>query len=443
MASIQKKGQAYYCQFCYLGKRHTVTIGDVSDEEAEAFAGSVDLVLLRLKQKLLTIPPGVDITDFVKHGGKVPESIVAAPDRITYAGFKKRYLDTYRNGGMEANSLATVEMHLGHFEKTLGGKFEIQELSLADLQRHVNRRRVKIYRGKKLSPVTLKKEMASFRAAWNWAAHMGLVKGLFPSRGLIYPKADEKPPFMTWVEIERKIATGMSEAEQADLWDCLYLTESEIAEILQFVKEYAAHEWVYPMFVFAAHTGARRSELLRVLVTDVDFEALTVLLREKKRTRKQRTTRRVPLTPFLARVLKEWLQVHPGGSHLFCHQGEVFRSKKRSRTTGHQWGEERAKSLNGRLATVKTRVNRPGQGALTKDEVHDHFQRTLDGSKWSVMSGWHCFRHSFISLCASRGTDQRMIDEWVGHQTEEQRKRYRHLLPSTQQQAIRSVFTDS
>jgi hypothetical protein len=43
-------------------------------------------------------------------------------------------------------------------------------------------------------------------------------------------------------------------------------------------------------------------------------------------------------------------------------------------------------------------------------------------------------------LCASQGTDQRLIDEWVGHQTEEQRKRYRHLLPSTQRAAIQLVF---
>jgi integrase len=57
-----------------------------------------------------------------------------------------------------------------------------------------------------------------------------------------------------------------------------------------------------------------------------------------------------------------------------------------------------------------------------------------------VVRGYHVFRHSFISLAASRGIDQRLIDEWVGHQTEEQRKRYRHLLPSVQQQAISSMF---
>jgi integrase len=66
---------------------------------------------------------------------------------------------------------------------------------------------------------------------------------------------------------------------------------------------------------------------------------MMVLVREKKRSRKQRTTRRVPLTPFLAGVLKGWLAVHPDGPALFCQAGVVPRSRKRGRTTGHRWGE--------------------------------------------------------------------------------------------------------
>jgi site-specific recombinase XerD len=77
---------------------------------------------------------------------------------------------------------------------------------------------------------------------------------------------------------------------------------------------------------------------------------------------------------------------------------------------------------------------------LTRNETNDHFKRLVADSKWKVLRGWHVFRHSFISNCASKGVDQRMIDEWVGHQTEAMRKRYRHLIPSTQNQALRSVF---
>lgn len=64
----------------------------------------------------------------------------------------------------------------------------------------------------------------------------------------------------------------------------------------------------------------------------------------------------------------------------------------------------------------------------------------LKKSKWHVVPGWHCFRHSFISNCAARGVDQRMIDAWVGHQTEAMRRRYRHLVPAVSQAALASVF---
>jgi integrase len=138
--------------------------------------------------------------------------------------------------------------------------------------------------------------------------------------------------------------------------------------------------------------------------------------------------------------MEDWLSVHPGGQYLFCSADEVARSKKRSRTTGHPSQKKRPTTLKGRMATVKIRSERPIPGALTKDEAHDHLKRTLAGSKWEALSGFHVLRHSFISACASKAVDQRLIDEWVGHSTEEMRKRYRHLYPSAQQSALNSVF---
>ena len=152
--------------------------------------------------------------------------------------------------------------------------------------------------------------------------------------------------------------------------------------------------------------------MLRARLNDVDLDAATVCIHERKRARGKRTSRRVALTPFLVGVLTDWSAIHPGGQHLFCHELQVFRSKTR-------------------------RVEyRP----LTRDEAGDHFKRTLAGSKWEKHRGWHVFRHSFVSNCAAKNVDQRVIDKWTGHQTEEMRRRYRHLFPHQQQTAIRSVF---
>jgi integrase len=91
------------------------------------------------------------------------------------------------------------------------------------------------------------------------------------------------------------------------------------------------------------------------------------------------------------------------------------------------------------MAEVRVR-ERPGVVALTKDEAHDHLKRTLAGSRWEVLRGFHILRHSFISCLAAAGIDQRIIDELVGHQTDEQRRRYRHLVPDVKHKAIAEVF---
>jgi hypothetical protein len=133
---------------------------------------------------------------------------------------------------MEANSLATVRMHLDHFDKTLGQRFPVLQHTLADLQRHIAARSRKPYPGQTLSTVTRKKGVASFGAASNWAALTGLMTSLFPSRGLLYPTAEEKSPFRTWQKIERCIQVGELTADQVDeLWQCLYLRNEEVAQL--------------------------------------------------------------------------------------------------------------------------------------------------------------------------------------------------------------------
>jgi hypothetical protein len=47
--------------------------------------------------------------------------------------------------------------------------------------------------------------------------------------------------------------------------------------------------------------------------------------------------------------------------------------------------------------------------------------------------------HPFASTCALKGVDQRILDSWMGHQTEAMR-RYSYLFPDQQKAAIRSVF---
>ena len=77
---------------------------------------------------------------------------------------------------------------------------------------------------------------------------------------------------------------------------------------------------------------------------------------------------------------------------------------------------------------------------FTRKALAHHFRYTLADSQWKDLKGWHVFRHSFISCLAAQGVDQRIIDELVGHCTEQQRRRYRHLLPNKIKESVVSVF---
>ena len=73
MASLQLKGETWYCQFMFKRERHTFRVGKVEECEAHAVAAKVDYWLMRIKQNLVHIPPGCTLLDFVRFDGKPPD----------------------------------------------------------------------------------------------------------------------------------------------------------------------------------------------------------------------------------------------------------------------------------------------------------------------------------------------------------------------------------
>jgi hypothetical protein len=95
---------------------------------------------------------------------------------------------------MESDSLRTVRIHLGHIAATFGERFPLLSLTSADLQRHITRRAaVKRAGGRRLSPPTIRKELASFRAAWNWGVHIARDRRAFGPCPRVRPAAMDLP----------------------------------------------------------------------------------------------------------------------------------------------------------------------------------------------------------------------------------------------------------
>jgi len=393
----------YRVRFRYQDQAYKRSLRTKQRRVAMATLGQVEETLRLLNLGMAEVPPKVEAGDFIVSGArsrreKLPHSPVRTLDDLF-----RIYQEELPSGAKEERTLEGERLHFKHLLRHLKPTTKTATLAGGNVQRYVELRSKDKYRNRFVGPDTIKKEISTLRLVWNWAKKQGYLDTLPPVDRIIYPKRDEKPPFMTMAEIGRIIERGeISEHRKSELWESLYLIKEEVAELLSDVAKERREPFVYPMFVLVAHTGMRRSELIRSEVSDFDFEGRTILVREKKRSRKHALSfRRVPMTAMIERMFKEYFAKHVGNQYT---------------------------------------LSRPNEPLLSEDTATNHFKATLKTTRWHSVRGFHVLRHSFASNAAAEGVDQRMIDKWMGHQTEEMRRRYCHLAPSKQQAAIESVF---
>jgi len=201
---------------------------------------------------------------------------------------------------------------------------------------------------------------------------------------------------------------GLTDEEALDVWECLYLNPQEIGGLLATVRVNAADPMSFVLHAIPAYTGMRRGEVLRLTWLDVDLDNGYITARSRKQSRSRRETiRRIDLHAELKADLLDWRTKRPRGQFVICDPKTL---------------QPISKDLANRLFW------QPMRGT----DWH------LEGSRNCFKIGYHSYRHSFASNLAAAGVDQRIIDEWMGHQTEAMRKRYRHLFPKNKRSAIES-----
>jgi integrase len=175
-------------------------------------------------------------------------------------------------------------------------------------------------------------------------------------------------------------------------------TPAEVGRII----ETASRRW-RPLFIVAAFTGLRSSELRGLRWSDVDIDG-HVLEVEQRADRfqvigspKSAAGRRcVPFGPFVANTLREWKLACPKGD-----LGLVFPNSE-GKVDWHANIAQR-----GFIPTVEKALGKPAK-----------------------YTGLHCLRHFYASWCIDRGLAPKVIQERMGHSgIAITFDRYGHLFP--------------
>jgi integrase len=408
MANLGKKGDLFVARFRFEGKEFKKSLKTTRKADAEAAMHSIERAIHGLATGMFQVPPGIDPGDFILSGGTIKHPARRRRRAATLATLVDEYLEG--QGHKAASTAYTEGVHLRNLKNKLGTKAD----GPADRVAHRDLESYLYARLKERSTSTVDKERTTIVQFFRWAVAHGHLEAS-PAAGLSPIQGDvEQPPFRTITEIEATLTRGgLSEAEALDLWDCLYLTPTEITGLLRTVRERADADFAFLLHAIPAYSGMRRGELIRLRWSDVEFDPGYMIARSRKQSRRSvETRRRIDLHPELRQELLAWRAKRPSGQFVVCEPDSAE--------------------------------------PLDPDLANRCFWQPMRGTTWCLNSkknwfkiGFHTYRHSFASNLAARGVDQRIVDEWMGHQTEAMRKRYRHLFPEDRRSAIQAFSLSS
>jgi len=410
---LDQRTNKWFVCFRWDNAQYNKSCSTTKRSEAALICSRIDDTILLLRTGRIEVPNEVDSGNWIYAGGKT----ILNGSSVCNGSFKASALrlgeicdDYLKDQARKAETTLNAEkVHIKHLKGHFGILRKLTTIQLDHVKEYLAQRQIEKYRGKLVTGATIKKELTTFRQIWIWAQRNRKVQGTCPLIGpdgrweVQIPKEAERIKFQTWNQINRRIDRGgLTSDEKQKQWASLFLDHEQVKALLHFVDQNAAHSFIHPLFVFAAYTGARRSEICRSQIDDFDFDENLILLRERKRRKNlSATTRFVPMHPVLRQVMLHWFESHPGGQQTLVLPLEMRGQKHRDEHL-----------------------------MVTPTKATIHFKTVLRGSKWEVVRGFHVLRHSFGSNLARTGkVSSEEIGKWMGHATDEMRELYQHLFP--------------
>jgi integrase len=150
-----------------------------------------------------------------------------------------------------------------------------------------------------------------------------------------------------------------------------------------------------PAFVFALHTGLRKSEQFTLTWSDIDFDRRVIIVPHPKNDR----SREVTMSDTCLGLLRKLHEKRPD-------ETRVFRSNRYKKQP---------------ITDIKKAFD-----SAVKEAQIDGFT-------------WHCLRHTFITRLVQAGVDLRTVQYLSGHQSLAMTGRYAHFAPGLNEAAVKRL----
>lgn len=244
MAALQQEPTGTcHIVFRFQGRRFKRSLYTKSHDVALQRQIEVEETIRLLAQRRTTLPEGIASDEFILAGSRA-DRIVPTQNASPHSGglhgmslklLFAKFFESIPDDNLESNTQSTMRLHERHFLRLMKPSFPVQQLTGNDLQAYINARAKETTQyfeaansngdkkpgRRRVSACTIKKEIATLGTVWRWAETVPLLVGKYPSRGLRFPKGDEKPPFQTAQEIRQQISNLVLVGPEADeLWNC-------------------------------------------------------------------------------------------------------------------------------------------------------------------------------------------------------------------------------
>ena len=344
-----------------------------------------------------------------------------------------RFLDSRRSINKAFNTVQGYAFHLKRVKQYFGadGIDGINANRLQEFVNWLNHQQIQTgkNRGSTLSVASQKKIIARFRAAVKWNNSQGFCDfNLQKFDAIAYAVEKQKllDRLEKWCYFSKRETElnelGIPVDTEGAFREVIY-SKAELNEHLEYLRQKLWNDGtvqsrrLFAAIKFCSITGARRSELTRVRVSDIRLDDLQVTIwRRKGRKDKDMVGHRVAITQDLVPYLRGVIHQLPEG------QKTVFCSDD-----AHMDGE----AFNEQLEQSKA------------EYLHKQLTEALRGSKYSRAISWHLYRHTLASMLLADGIGREVVKQTIGWCSDEMADRYSHLAQDKKQQLIENVFGSS